>query len=222
MHIIVVGGGPVGDALLQLGLAEGHHMVLIEAEAEIAEAAAQKHDALILHASITTDDIMDEAGAAQADALIATTGDDAANLMAMVLGQEAEIDCLTCVVNHASHRGLFERLEVQILSDPETLVARHLLGMVLHPSAADVTSVGEQAQIYALELAAGSPLVGKPLREIGAKSLLPNESFIVSVEREGKRFFPRDSTALQAGDLLLVFARDSLSDQSLAAFTDEQ
>lgn len=130
MHIIVVGAGPVGDSLVRLAQEERHDVVLIEADEKIAEAAAQAHDALVLHASITTDDIMDEAGADRADALIATTADDAANLMAMVLGQEAGIASLTSIVSHKSHKALFERLGVTILVDPEVLVARHLLGLV--------------------------------------------------------------------------------------------
>lgn len=222
MRIIVIGGGAVGNALMALGVADGHHMVLVEADEETAEAAGREHDALILNASITGDDIMDEAGADQADALIATTGDDAANLMAMVLGQEADIECLTSVVNHGTHRKLFQRLGVQVLADPESLVARHLLGMVLHPAAEDVSHVGETAQVYELRLGAASPLVGKSFEEVADESLLPAETFVVSVERDETQFFPRDSAELAADDQLIVFAREPLSDRALSAITGKK
>lgn len=219
MRIIVIGGAALGNALVQLGVADGHQMVLVEADEETAEAAAREHDALVLNASITGDDIMEEAGANQADALIATTGDDAANLMAMVLGQEAGIESLTSVVNHASHRKLFERLGVQVLADPESLVARHLLGMVLHPAAEDVTHVGETAQIYELRLQHSSPLAGKSFQQISEQSLLPDKTYIVSVERGDKTFFPRDSAELAMDDQVIVFARKELSDRALSKIT---
>lgn len=222
MHVIVVGGGPVGDSLLRLALAEGHDAVLIEADTEAAEALAQKHDALILNASITTDDIMDEAGAHRADALIAATTDDAANLMAMVLGREAGIDNLTSVVNQKSHQALFERLGVRILVDPEILVARHLLELVLHPAADDVTSIGDSAQIYELRLSGNSPLAGKSLAAIDDEGLLPKDTYIVSIQRGENRFFPREHTELAGGDELIVFARQTLADQALELFTGQR
>lgn len=190
MHVIVVGGGPVGDSLLQLALADGHDAMPIEADEDAAERLAQKHDALILNASITTDDIMDEAGAKRADALIAVTSDDAASLMAMVLGQEAGIANLTSVVNQKSHQQLFERLGIRVLVDPEILVARHLLDMVRHPQAEDVTTLGDREQIYELRLAQPSPLVGHSLAELAEGDDLPEDTFIVSVMRNDQALFP--------------------------------
>lgn len=130
MHIIIVGAGPVGDSLTSLALEQGHDVAVIEEDEARAEAAAGKHDALILKASISEDDIMEEAGAGKADALIAATPDDSANLMAMVLGREYEIENLISVVNHKYHGRLFDRLGVRTMVDPEVLVARHLLNLI--------------------------------------------------------------------------------------------
>lgn len=86
MHIIIVGAGPVGEYLVRLSQEAGHDVVLIESDQDRAEHRAQNHDVRVLNAAIGEEDILDEAGADQADALIATTGDDSTNLMTMVLG----------------------------------------------------------------------------------------------------------------------------------------
>lgn len=130
MHIIIVGAGPVGESLTALALKQGHDVAVIEEDEVRAEAVAEKHDALILKASISEDDIMEEAGAGKAGALIAATPDDSANLMAMVLGREYEIETLISVVNHKYHGRLFDRLGVRTMVDPEVLVARHLLDLI--------------------------------------------------------------------------------------------
>lgn len=221
MHVIIIGGGPVGDSLLRLALADGHDAALIESDADIAEALAQKYDALILNASITTDEIMAEAGGHRAGALIATTSDDAANLMAMVLGQEAGIENLISVVNQKSHKALFERLQIRVLMDPEILVAQHLLDLALHPQAEDVTTLADHEQIYELRLTGASPLIDRSLADIHADNALPSDTFIVSVERDGQRFFPRDETRLAADDELIVFARKSLSQAALTRMTGQ-
>lgn len=219
MHLIIVGAGTVGDSLTGLAVKLGHQVALIEEDETRAEAAAERHDARVLHAAIAEADIMTEAGAAEADALIATTGDDSTNLMAMVLGQEWEIDTLISTVGHKHHRRLFDRLGVRTLVDPEVLVAQHLLDLVLHPSAEEVTTLSRRAQIYELRLSGDSPLVGRSLSELDQESLLPQGTYIVSIQREDRDFFPRESSRLRNGDQLVVFSRAPLDDRAIQRFT---
>lgn len=216
MHIIVVGGGPVGDSLVGLALKDGHNVVLVEADEATAEDCAQRHDALVLHASITEDDVFEEAGGSRADALIAATSDDAANLMAMVLGQEAGIDSLTSVVNHKSHTQLFERLGIRVMVDPEVLVAQHLLDLVLYPDAEDVTTLAGREQLFELTLSADSPLLAASLAELKADEALPADLVVASVTRDDEHFFPRGQTRLQSGDRIIVFAPRGTSQDVLS------
>ncbi|PZD70980.1 Trk system potassium uptake protein TrkA [Acaryochloris thomasi RCC1774] len=126
MYLIIVGGGPEGASLVDLALKEGHQVVLIESDEKRARAVLQQHDVTVLNADIADDQILDEAGAAQADALIATTNDDSANLMAMVLGKEHNIETLVTTVSQPHHQSMFERLGAQVLAKPERLIAQHL------------------------------------------------------------------------------------------------
>ena len=127
MYLIIVGAGVVGERLAVISANEGHEVAVIEPDEERAERVAQACDALVLRSSIIEANVLEEAGAARADALIATTGDDAQNLMAIVLARDAEIGSLVSVVNDVSHKKLFQRLDAKILLEPEELVARHLL-----------------------------------------------------------------------------------------------
>jgi trk system potassium uptake protein TrkA len=221
MHIIIVGAGPVGDSLTGLALKLGHDVAVIEEDETRAEAAADKHDALVLKAAIAEADIMEEAGARKARALIAATSDDSANLMAMVLGQEYEIENLISVVNHKYHSSLFDRLGVRTLVDPEVLVAQHLLDLVLHPTAEDVTTLSDREQIYELRLSPDSEFAGLSFAEIDERKLLPKHIYIISVSRGDRNFFPRAETTLQAGDELIVFARKPPADDVLRLFTGD-
>lgn len=219
MHIIVVGAGPVGEHLVDLSLKAGHDVVLIEADDNRAEQCAQAYDALVLNAAIDQEDILDEAGADHAHALIATTDDDSTNLMAMVLGQEYAIESLTSTVNGKHRKRLFDRLGVSTLVDPEILAARHLLDLVLHPGTENVTSLVGKGQIYELQLAADSELVDRDFNGLEHDKALPDGCFIVLIQRDGKRLFPHGDTTLKADDALLVFSADSLSKEALSLFT---
>ena len=127
MKIIIVGAGVVGSRLANICCEDGHAVVVIEPDHEAATAVAEACDALVLNANITDADIMEQAGADKADSLIATTGDDAKNLMAIVLARDANIDSMVAVVNDQGHRHMFERFGVRVLLEPEDLIAHHLL-----------------------------------------------------------------------------------------------
>ena len=76
--------------------------------------------------NLAEDDLLQEAEIERAGAVIATTYDDAQNLMAMVLAKKKGVDCLISLVNQQSHDFIFETLGVQIISDPARVVAGQL------------------------------------------------------------------------------------------------
>ncbi|MFZ0255933.1 MAG: TrkA family potassium uptake protein [Gammaproteobacteria bacterium] len=219
MYLIVIGAGDVGSSLVEIALEAGHDVVVIEADKERAEHVAGALDALVLNAAITDNGIMEEAGAERADAFIATTGDDSTNLMAMFLGQEYGIRRLTSIVNQAHHRRLFERLNVHVLVDPEVIVARHLLDMVMHPRVKDVAILGEQEQLLEVTIADSSALVGKRSLELSGLKTLPAETFIVCIERGKRVLQAAEDARLQAGDVLILLARRPLTEEELEIFT---
>lgn len=219
MHLLILGAGPVGNSLIKLASENGHDVVMIEPDEERASHCADRYDVRVLNMDIADDNVVEEADLERMDAIIATTTDDSSNLMAMFLGKEHGIDILTSTVNHQSHLPLFEKLGVHVLADPEVLVARYLLNLTLLPKAVDVTSLQDREQIFEITLGGTSPLAGRTLREAGDDNLMPGELYIVSVEREGKPFFPSGSTRLEPGDELTVFSRKALKRGQIDVFT---
>jgi Trk K+ transport system NAD-binding subunit len=54
--------------------------------------------------------------------------------------------------------------------------------------------------LFEAQLAVSCPLVGRTL----AEASLPRDTLVVSVTRDGQTLFPRASTRIEAGDVLLV------------------
>jgi len=216
VYLIVIGADPVGESLVRLALEADFDTVLIEEDADSANAMVDKYDVRVLNAAIADENIMQEADAARADAVIAATHDDSTNLMAVILAQQSGVDNVISVVNHQHHQRLFERLGVRVLVHPEVLVARHLLDMALHPHMSDVTSLGDHGQVMQMTLQSGSPLVGTPLAELGPAGRLPQDSRVVSVARDGEHFFAAGDTELRAGDEIILYARRPLSEKNLS------
>lgn len=221
MYLIVLGAGPVGAALVQQALEGAHDVVLIEADESIAQEMAQRFDASVLNASIAQGDILEEANAAEADALVATTDDDAANLMAMVLGREAGIETLVSVVNDAHHRRMFEGLGAHVLIDPEAIVANYLYGILCRPEVTDSVALPGGGFAFELALAEDAPLVGQTLESAREKGV-PETIRIVWVRRDRQTVQMAPDARLEPGDRLTVFAPEPLDEPALRAFGSTQ
>ncbi len=109
---------------------QGHKVAVIEKKAERARAIMQEFDIQVFHADIAQANILEEADIKHADAIIATTKDDSVNLMAMVLGKQHQVEHLITLLQVAEHQAMFEKLGVQVLSDPEKLVAQKLFSFI--------------------------------------------------------------------------------------------
>lgn len=126
MYLIVVGASPEGSRFIDMAMAQHHEVTLVEKDEQLARKVLKQHDVRVLRGDIAEDDILQEAEIDRADAVVATTHDDSANLMAMVLAKEYEVENRISLINQQSHGQMFEHLGVRIVEDPAGIVAGQL------------------------------------------------------------------------------------------------
>ena len=126
MYLIVVGASAEGQRFIEIALEQNHEVALVEKDAERARKILKENDICAFVGNIGSEDVLSEVEIDRADAVIATTHDDAQNLMAMVLAKEHKVETCISLINQQSHANMFERLDVQVLSDPAGIVARQL------------------------------------------------------------------------------------------------
>ncbi|HDN19756.1 TrkA family potassium uptake protein [Candidatus Bipolaricaulota bacterium] len=219
MYMIVVGAGGIGSALVEIALRDRHNVAVIERDPHKAEAISRKFDALVLNADAASMDVLREAGAERADALIATTSDDATNLMVIVLGGDLGIPSLVSVVNNREHAELFRRLGANVMENPEVIVAEYLYNAVHRPKIKDLVTLSGGAQVFRAAVTEKSPLVGRTLREAGQQGLVPNGVLIAAIERGGETIIPSGTTAIEAGDLITVFSKEHATNALIEQLT---
>lgn len=220
MYLIVVGAGAVSSFFIRFAQEEGHDVALIERDEQAARHIIEQYDIAVFHADLAQDSVLDEANAERADALIATTDDDALNLMAMFMGSEHQIPNLISIVSRRSHQRMFERLGVHVLVDPEAIIARHLYKLMLTPRLQDRITLPGGEYIFETTLQDHSPLVGHTLASAREQDMLANDILIASIKRENERLIgPAEDVTLETGDQLLVFAHRTLSDKEYQPFT---
>jgi trk system potassium uptake protein TrkA len=130
MNIIIVGAGLIGASFVGLALEANSRVTVIEKSEEKARSLLKKYDITVLNADIAEGGILEEANADNADVLVATTGDDSVNLMAMFLGRECGVKTLITLINNRQHQTMFERLGVKAVISPEDIIAQRLYDLI--------------------------------------------------------------------------------------------
>ena len=208
MYLIIIGAGDIGTPLIDIATKSGNEVVVIERDETRANRAADEFDCLVLNADATSKDTLDDAGAAQADALISTTDQDATNVMTCLLAKEFEVPAILSVVHNPEHMGLFEQIGVNTMQNPQQLIAEYLYRAVARPAIVDYMRIGDDAEVFEIMVTDEAPIAGKTLNEAAQSGLLTDEMLVVAIERDENDhpITPRGETTIQAGDLLTVYS----------------
>jgi len=208
MYIIIVGAGDIGTPLTRVATMERNEAVVIEKDKQRAEEAAKQFDCLVINDDATSQNVLEDAGADRADALISTTNQDATNVMVCLLAQELEIPEVVSVVHNAEHLALFERIGVHSMENPERLIAEHMYRAVKRPAIVDYMRVSDTAEVFEITVEEGSSIAGKTLQEAAGDGLLPGETLVIAIERngQGEPITPKGGTRIEVGDLLTVYS----------------
>jgi trk system potassium uptake protein TrkA len=219
MFIIVVGAGSIGSSLIDIATKEKNNVVVIEANGDRAKELSNKYDITVLNGDATSAETLREAGSERADALIATTSDDAINLMVVSIAERLKIPSIVSVVNDREHAEFFRKLGANILENPEDVVANHLYTAVKRPKVKDFTILSQGDQIFRLTANEGSPLVEKTLSQITSRGIIPANILVIAVERGGKKEIPTGETVITEGDVLTLFSLERASDDLIEKLT---
>ncbi|AGN02481.1 Trk potassium uptake system protein [Salinarchaeum sp. Harcht-Bsk1] len=208
MYVIVVGAGEIGAPLIDIAIQNGEEVVAIERDPERADEIADDFDCLVLNADGTVKETLEDAGAERADAIVATTDQDATNVMVSLLAQEFGVPEILSVVRNPEHMPLFERIGVHTMQNPQRLIARDLFRSLRLPSVEDYMRIGEEAEVFEITVDEGAPIAGKTLQGASEADLLGADVLIVAIERNGNGspITPRGPTRIEPGDLVTVYS----------------
>jgi trk system potassium uptake protein TrkA len=213
MYMVIVGAGSIGTSLIDIAVKEKNNVVVIEANPDRAKDVSSKYDITVLNGNATSAETLREAGSERADALIATTSDDAVNLMVVSIAEGLKIPSIVSVVNDKEHAEFFRKLGANVMENPEDVVANHLYNAVKRPKVQDFTILPRGDQIFRLAVDDGSALVGKSLAESTKRGILPSSLLVLTLERDEKREIPTGDTTIEARDVLTFFSLVRVSDE---------
>lgn len=221
--VVVVGGGKVGANLTRELLSTGFEAVVIEQNPRKYAALEREFEASALLGDGTETIVLEKAGIARADYVIAVTGDDEDNIIISQLAVDKyEIDNIIARVNNPGNQSTFDLLGVKpTVSSVQTILSmvehrlphQHLLNLLSFEE--------ENVQVLELILSENSVAVGKSLRELP----LPKGILLVLILREHESVIPHGDVVLRPDDHLIIIAekgREAEVFNLIASESDQQ
>lgn len=214
MNIIVVGGGKVGYYLSKTLLEYGHNPTLIEMNKKMSAFIANDLDIPIINGDGTSTEIQSKANAAKADVLISVTGKDEDNLIACQLAKKVfNVKKTIAKVNNPKNSKIMNHLGIDIVISSTESIAQLLVREVDTAAIKQIVSLNRgEASLNEIVIPQNSRINNKKLSDIK----LPQQSVIVSINRNNKMIIPRGNTEIQSGDVILVMSDNN----SLQKVTD--
>jgi len=214
VKVIVAGAGKMGRHLAWDLAERGHEVTIIEQDTGPATRARKElpETVTILLGDACEPYVLEEAKLAQADVIVAATGDDEDNLVISLLAkQEFAVPRVLARVNHPNNEWMFtEQWGVDAAVSPP-----HILTSLVE----EAVTVGDlvrllklqrgQVTLVELTLKEGSDVVGRPMYELR----LPLDSAIVAIIREEHVVIPQPETVLAAGDEIMAIATPDVEEE---------
>ncbi|QQM66630.1 potassium channel family protein [Actinomyces weissii] len=209
MRIIIAGAGSVGRSIASELISHGHKVDLLDRSAE-AMRIASVPDAEWHLADACDVDALEAAGAADCDVVVASTGDDKANLVISLLAKtEYGVPRTVARVNNPKNEWLFDDtwgVDVAV-STPRIMTALVEEAVSVGSLVSVFTFHQSGASMHELTLPADSPVIG----ELVSSVVLPPHTVIAAILRDYRPINPDEDERFEKGDeILFLTAREGV------------
>ena len=226
MKVIICGAGQVGWLIARHLSSERNDVTVVDNNPDLVRRATDSLDVQGIAGFASYPDVLDRAGARDADMIIAATHSD-------------EVNMVTCQVAHsifaiprkiarlraqsyttAIYSDLYRRdhMPIDVVISPEREVAEAALRRLSAPAAFDTQEfAGGRVQLLGIALDGGCPVLDTPLRQL-TDLFSTLRAIVVGVRRGGRLFAPDPGDALYAGDQIYVVSHRDDADRTLGIF----
>ena len=230
MKVIICGAGQVGWQIARHLSGEHNDVTVVDNNPDLVRRATDTLDVQGIAGFASYPDVLDRAGARDADMLIAATHSD-------------EVNMVTCQVAHsvfaiqrkiarlraqsyltAIYSDLYRRdhMPIDVVISPEREVAAAAMQRLSAPAAFDTeTFMGGRAQLLGVTVDETCPIVNTPLRQL-TDLFSTLRAIVVGVRRDGTLFAPEPDDQLFVGDNCYVFAHVEDVNRTLEVFGKTQ
>jgi trk system potassium uptake protein TrkA len=213
VKIVILGAGQVGrTAAFHLSREEANEVTVVDLDEDILRALQDRLDIRTVAGNASYPTVLEAAGAAEADIIVALTSSDEVNMMACevayTLYRTPTKIARIRSAEYTSRPELFtdEALSVDVFISPEQLVTEYIERLIQYPGALQVLDFADgKVQLVGVRALRGGLLVGHALKELPAH--LPKaQARVVAIYRAGRGIPIHGDTVIEDGDEVFFLA----------------
>ncbi|MGE0613537.1 MAG: Trk system potassium transporter TrkA, partial [Hyphomicrobiales bacterium] len=230
MKVLICGAGQVGFGIAERLAAEDNDVSIIDSSAELIQQVSDVLDVRGFVGHGSHPDVLDGAGAADADMIIAVTLHDEVNMTACQVAHSlfniptkiARIRAQSYLAPHWAQLFSREHLPIDVIISPEVEVGDMVMRRLSLPGAFDVMEfAGGAISVVGVTCEEDCPVVDTPLRQL--TELFPDlPAVVVAVHRDGELFVPHANDQMHAGDEAWFVARTDQVQRTLKIFGHDE
>lgn len=204
MRVILIGGSKTVYFLARQFVQRRYYVTIINRDPIRSKELAQTTKATVVLGEGTDINRLEEAGARQADILLALTSKDQDNLIACQIAQRKfGIPRTIALVNDPENEAIFKQLGVQMAFSATRIIASIIEQETDFDDITNMMSLAQgRVNIIDVRLDEDSPAVGKSLTELE----LTDNALIACIIRNNNMIVPRGLTRLEVDDHLLLIS----------------
>ncbi|MBE8182736.1 MAG: Trk system potassium transporter TrkA [Candidatus Portiera sp.] len=206
MKIIVLGAGQVGTSVASWLVKEGIDITVVDSHPDKLRTLQQKYDIRTIVGNASLPSILEAAGAADCDLLIATTSRDEVNLLACQIAYHLfKIPKRIARIreqDYISQAHLFcdTKIAVNVMINPEEQLKEYIHSSILYPSALEVMDFAHgKLKLVGIKALSGGPLVHQKVSSL--REHIPNiDSRVAAIYRDTSVIMPEGDTVIEPDD----------------------
>lgn len=212
MKIIILGAGQVGGTLAEHLAGEQNDITVIDTRPERLKELQDRLDIRTVVGHGSHPNILRQAGADDADMLVAVTNKDEDNMVACQVAYTlfktpTKISRIRSTA-YLSKKALFknEAFPIDVLISPEQVVTNYIKRLIEYPGALQVLDfANEKVQLVAVKVYSDGPLAGQELRYL--REHMPKaDTIVAAIFRQGKALMPEADTIIEVDDEVFFIA----------------
>lgn len=206
MRVIVVGAGEVGFQISKVLTAEGIEVIVVDRDKKRLKRVAQTLDVSVVEGEGGVPSILEEAGAREADILLAVTDMDETNMIACLVAKVmfkiprnvARIRSLEYINNDP----LLNSLGIDPAINPEVEAGKAVVRLVEAPFASDVDDFEDgRVKVIGFRVSADSGLIGEALKYL---NLSDPKILIGAIQRGRELIIPTGNDTIRKDDVIFL------------------
>ncbi len=212
MRVLILGAGQVGSTVAESLVGEQNDVTLVDSDPDALRALEDRLDLRAIQGHAASPDVLQTAGARQADMLLAVTSNDEVNMVACQIAYSL-FHTPTRVARirqqaYLEAEKIFDRqvFHVDVLINPEQLVTDYVQQLIKYPGSLQVLDFADgRVKLVAMRADQGGPMIGSKLAAI-REHIPKQDTRVAAIYREGKPVIPTAETVIQPRDEVFFLA----------------